>query len=340
MGQTSRLRHGSREYSRYRGGSFKTQDNRRQLTHELWTFPTRLGIRVAHIRDIPLWMIALYFQMRLCEGIAAPHARNTTTAVRVLLDEAGRGRVNTECSNDALGVPRRDRTGTRRALTPEEFAQMRERARCVDEGLAHHISIMYYLGPRAIEALRSADTLAGWLALLRMDANSLPFSHGAKTNRFRNIEIISSLRDQTIQTIEEALAYCETHNGRLLNGIGNDLKTGRNRMRTALQAAGFSGDTVSHCCRYSYAVNLALELLDAGVSPDDVLDRVSQSLGHGDRAPMVLNTYLREIKERFASATIPRVTSRNPKRAGRRRHLPGPQRTIRSNRVMQFKKES
>ncbi|MEM5389111.1 integrase domain-containing protein [Paraburkholderia phymatum] len=337
MGQTSRLRHGSRQYSMFRGGSYKTRDNRRQLTHELWGFPMRLGIRVTHIRDTPLWVIKLYVQMRLCEGMKAAHGRNMTTAIRVLLDEAGRGLVNTVCSNDALGVPRRDRTGTRRALSPEEFAQMRERARCVDEGLAHHISIMYYLGPRAIEALRSADTLAGWLALLRMGANSLPFSHGAKTNRFRNIEIISSLRDQTIQTIEAALAYCEAHSGRLINGMDNDLRTSRNRMRTALQAAGFSGDTVSHCCRYSYAVNLALELLDAGVSPDAVMDRVSRALGHGDRAPMVLNTYLREIKERFASVTIPRVPSRNPNRAGRRRNLPGPQRTIRSNRVMQFK---
>jgi integrase-like protein len=340
MSKRSRITYAVRQYSRFRGGSERTQRNREQLCNALWDFLILLGITVNQLRDTQLWAIALFIQTRLVEGMRAAHARNTTSAIRVLLDEAGQGRVNTVCSNSALGVPRRDRTGARRAYTTDEFAQAIERARGVDEGLARLIAIMYCLGLRKIEAMRCVRYLAGWLALLNAGATELPFAHGAKTNRPRAIEVIPELRVQTVAAIEEALEYCDAHDGYLISGRRiKTLKAARHQLQAMLRSAGVIGKLSSHGLRYSYAVKLAISLLERGVKPEDTLDRVSASLGHGPRAPMILNTYLAEIRSRFALVVIPRSKARNPARAKRGRHLSGPLRTTRSNRSMKFRRK-
>ncbi|AUT60239.1 integrase domain-containing protein [Paraburkholderia terrae] len=338
MGQKSRLSHASRDYSHYRGGAARTIINRWQLIEPLLVFLGELGIKVPHIRNTPMWAIALFVQTQLCRGVKAGHARNMTTAIRVLLDEAGAGIVNTACSNDALGVPRRNRKGARRAQTHAEFAQTIERARAIDEGLAHLLCLMFYLGLRCVEALRSARELQGWLALVRAGADRLPFQYGAKTNRYREIEIIRGLRAQTIRALESALEYCQAHNNNLITGADDDLRTARSRLRDWLYAAGIRGQLSSHSLRYSHAVNLALAHLDEGVSPETTVDRVSASLGHGARAQMILNTYLQEIRHLFASVVIPRRIPRKPAKTMMGRDLPGPQRMIRSNRRMKFRK--
>jgi hypothetical protein len=339
MGQKSRLLHALRIYTRVRGGADRTIANRVQLFEQLLRFLFEMGIRIHHIRETPLWAVALFVQMRLCEGLKPGHAQNTLAAIHVILDEAGAGMVNTTCSNRALGVPRRDRRGAHRAQTREEYEQTLERARAVDQGLAHLLELMFFLGLRCTEALRAARELAGWLALLKAGADRLPFQYGAKTNRYRVIEIISGLREQTIGTIESALAYCQSNNGNLITGAEEDLRTARGRMRDWFYAAGIRGVLSSHSLRYTYAVNLALALLHEGVSPAEVLDRVSNAIGHGARAQLMLGTYMQEIQDRFTSVVIPRRKPRNPFKTVLGRHLPGPQRTIRSNRQMKFRKE-
>jgi integrase len=298
-----------------------------------------LGVTVEHIRDTPRWAIELFMQTRLAEGMKPGHARNTVSAIRVVVFEAGGGSVDTTCSNAAIGIPQRDRSGARRAYTRAELDVALERARQVEGGLAHIIALMYLTGLRSIEALRCPPYLAQWLALLQAGASELPLAHGAKTNRPRKIEIVDALRADTMRAIESALEHCKTHDGRLITGRQNtSLKSARHRLRTTLRAAGLIGKLSSHGLRYSYAVNLAVSLLDKHVSPEAVLDRVSASLGHGQRAVMILNTYLTEIRERFALVVIPRPTPRDPARSMRERHLPAPLRSTRSNRTMQFRK--
>jgi hypothetical protein len=310
------------------------------LSDPLWDFLVLLGVTVEHIRDTPAWAIELFMQTCLAEGMKPGHARNTTSAIRVLVFEAGCGSVDTTCSNSAMGVPRRDRSGARRAYTNAELGVALERACQVEAGLAHIIALMHLLGLRSIEALRCTPYLANWLALLQAGASELPFEHGAKTNRPRKIEIIDALRADTVRAIESALEHCKTHDGRLITGRKNTgLKSARHRLRTTLRAAGLIGKLSSHALRYSYAVNLALSLLDKEVTPEETLDRVSAAIGHGQRAKMILNTYLAEIRERFASVVIPRIKPRNPARSMRERHLPGPLRTTRSNRTMQFRRK-
>jgi hypothetical protein len=60
------------------------------------------------------------------------------------------------------------------------------------------------------------------------------------------------------------------------------------------------GELGSHSLRYTYAVDLALALLDAGVPPWKTLIVLSARLGHGpSRTQMILNVYCREIRDRF-----------------------------------------
>ncbi|OUL80153.1 integrase domain-containing protein [Paraburkholderia hospita] len=340
MSQRSRLRHAARKLSQYRGGSAQTQLNRVQLSDPLWDFLVVLGVTVEHIRRTPEWVIELYMQTRLAEGFNPGHSRNALSAIRVLVFEAGRGSVDTTCSATVMGIPRRDRSGARRAYTKAERDVALERAREVEPGLTHIVALMYLTGLRSIEALRCTPYLAQWLALLQAGASELPLAHGAKTNRPRKIEIIDELRADTVRAIESALEYCKAHGGWLITGRKNtSLKSARHRLRTALRAAGLVGKLSSHSLRYAYAINLAASLLDKQVSPETVLDRVSAALGHGQRAAMILNTYLTEIRERFSCVVIPRPTPREPARSMRERHLPGPLRSTRSNRTLQFRKQ-
>lgn len=295
----SKAVHDLAESSKRAGGSFATQQHRRLDTTGLLRFARQVGELRALISEIPVWVIHAYAQYCIAQGKTAGTLANIFSAIRVTSRHAGRN-IDDTCSNERLGLGRRVRKGTKRAMTPPEIDALLERAKDLDPGLTHMILLALHLGLRRKEALMCARDLQMWLdALLRGDT-TLPLLRGAKNARPRQVRIIESERTQTIEVIRAALAYSREHNLEMITGYHKTLRSSMDRLRTLLYQVGMRGKLSFHSLRYTYALKSASEMLEAGIAPYEVLVELSESLGHGPaRAQMILAHYCQPIRNRF-----------------------------------------
>jgi integrase len=299
MSMMSKAIHDSAVSSKKAGGSFATHQNRRFDTTGLLRFARQVGELRASISDIPAWVIHAYAQYCMAQGKTAGTLANIFSAVRVTSHHAGRN-IDDICNNKELRLVRRIRKGTKRAMNPPEIAQLIVRAEEIDEGLMHMISLALHLGLRRKEALMCAPDLKMWLDTLLRGDGMLPVMRGSKNARPRRVRIIESDRSQTIDAIRSALTYCRGHNLELITGKGKTLKSAMNRLRALLRRAGMVGPISFHSLRYTYALKSALEMLETGIAPYEVLVELSESLGHGPtRIQMILGHYCQPIKDRF-----------------------------------------
>ncbi|MFL9865263.1 integrase domain-containing protein [Paraburkholderia fungorum] len=299
MSMMSKAIHNSAVSSKKAGGSFATQQNRRLDTTGLLRFARQVGELRASVSEIPTWVIHAYAQYCMAHGKAAGTLANIFSAVRVTSHHAGRNRHD-ECNNRELRLVRRTRKGTKRAMNPPEIDQLMARAKEIDQGLTHMISLAVHLGLRRKEALMCGRDLEMWLDALVRGDSSLPLMRGSKNARPRQVRIIQSARAQTVEAVRSALAYARERNLELITGNGKTLKSAKNRLTALLRRAGMVGPISFHSLRYTYALNSALEMLEAGIAPYEVLVELSESLGHGPtRIQMILGHYCQPIRDRF-----------------------------------------
>jgi integrase len=299
MSMMSKAVHDSAVSSKKAGGSFATQQNRRFDTTGLLRFARQVGELHSSISEIPAWVIHAYAQYCAAQGKAAGTLANIFAAIRVTSRYAGRN-IDAVCSNKELQLVRRVRKGTKRAMTPREIEALFVRAKRIDHGLTHMISLALHLGLRRKEALMCPPDLRMWLDALERGDSTISLMRGSKNARPRQVRVIESERAQTTESVRSALAYCREHNLELITGNGKTLKSAMNRLKALLRRAGVTGPTSFHSLRYTYALKSALELLEAGVPPYDVLVQLSESLGHGPtRAQMILGHYCQSIRDKF-----------------------------------------
>ena len=299
MSMMSKAIHNSAVSSKKAGGSFATQQNRRFDTTGLLRFARQVGELRASVSEIPEWVIHAYAQYCMAQRKTAGTLANIFSAVRVTSRLAGRN-IDEVCNNKELQLVRRVRKGTKRAVNPTEIGELIGRAKGIDQGLMHMISLALHLGLRRKEALMCVRDLGMWLDALERGDPTLPLMRGSKNARPRQVRIIESERPQTIEQIRSALAYAREHNLELITGNGKTLKSAMNRLKALLRRAGMVGPISFHSLRYTYALKSALEMLEAGIAPYEVLVELSESLGHGPtRIQMILGHYCQPIRERF-----------------------------------------
>lgn len=157
-----------------------------------------------------------------------------------------------------------------------------------------------HLGLRRKGALMCPRDLQMWLDALMHGESSIPLMRGAKNARPRDVRIVQSNRQDTIEAIRSALIYCQEHDFELITGSGKALKSAMNRLKALLRRAGMVGQASFHSLRYRYALTAASEMLDCGIAPYEVLVQLSESMGHGPtRAQMILEHYCQPIKIRI-----------------------------------------
>jgi integrase len=281
------------------GGSFKHQENRRHLVTPFLRFARELKALTRSLAEVKPWLVHAYAAHCVAQGMTPGHLANVFSAIRVVLDVVGND-LRKSCSNRQLGLPYRVRKGARRAQTPGELDALLERAARIDRGLGHLIALARHLGLRRLEALMCGRDLRMWLNELMSGKTRLDVMRGAKNLRARVVEVLDAQREDTIKVIQAALEYAVAHNYEFITGRGKTLESAINRLKAILRRAGMTGELSFHSLRYTYAMDLALQLLDNGVAPYETLVRLSASLGHGPtRIAMVLNYYCQPIAHRF-----------------------------------------
>jgi hypothetical protein len=297
MSRKGKLVHQACEARRGPKGAFASWKNTRDIWNELVRFLYLHNMLPRRIQDVTVASIMLYLQHCEARGLANSTTRNRSTEIRVIMRRAGRNMDHV--TNRFLGLVTRCRDGKKRPPTRQELDAAFKLARAAHEGFYLLVRLQELLGLRRAEILRSARDLPRWLGLLLNGAQVLPLRSGGKGGRPRRFRILEHRRAETLSILRQAVLYCESHDGRLVEGRRQNLEGARNSLAARYRAAGFKGEISGHSLRYSYSHQMVTAELDLGVDEHEVLLAMSTDLGHGHRLFFTLRTYLLGLLPRF-----------------------------------------
>ncbi len=199
------------------GDSFKTVNDRIHITKRFSEHLRALNIQIQRVEQIRVRHIECYIEERLEQDIGLRTLQNDMAALRAVLRQAGRRQVveHPRLTNKALGVSGASRNGTRRAITPEHYQQVMEKARTQDAGLAAALEIARLMGLRSQEAVQSSQSLKTWLKAISRGETRLKVVFGTKGGRPRHTTVLDT--GAVRKALEKALLVADRHNGRLID---------------------------------------------------------------------------------------------------------------------------
>ena len=229
------------------GGSFKTVNDRIHITKRFSEHLRALNIQIQRVEQIRVRHIECYIEERLEQDIGLRTLQNDMAALQAVLRQAGRRQVveHPRLTNKALGVSGASRNGTRRAITPEHYQQVMEKARAEDAGLAAALEIARLMGLRSQEAVQSSLSLKTWLKAIERGENRLKVVFGTKGGRPRHTTALESWHKQVIKV-------------------------------------WLKGEFSPHSLRYAWAQDAIRHYLAQGFSEKESLALTATDLGHGD----------------------------------------------------------
>jgi len=298
MSRKGKVVHQACEARRGPQGAFESWQNTKDVWSEFARFLHEHGMLPRRIRDVPVAAIMLYLQHCLSRGLDPLTVRNRATEIRVIMQRAGRNLDH--MTNQFLGLATRCRDGKKRPPTREELDRAFELARAAHQGFYLLIRLQELFGLRRVEIMRSARDLETWLRLLLGGAHALPLRRGGKGARRRRFRILEHRREETIAILQQAVLYCQSHGGRLVEGRRKNLEGSKNSLAARYRAVGLKGEISGHCLRHSYGCQMVTAELDQGVDEHEVLLGVCTDLGHGPgRLAFTARTYLLSLLPRF-----------------------------------------
>ncbi|EKP4666660.1 integrase domain-containing protein [Escherichia coli] len=262
------------------GGSFKTVNDRIHITKRFSEHLRALNIQIQRVEQIKVRHIECYIEERLEQDIGLRTLQNDMAALQAVLRQAGRRQVveHPRLTNKALGVSGASRNGTRRAITPEHYQQVMEKARTEDAGLAAALEIARLMGLRSQEAVQSSQSLKTWLKAIERGENRLKVVFGTKGGRPRHTTALDT--GAVRKALEKALIVAEQHNGRLIDKP--DLKMALESWHKQVIKVGLKGEFSPHSLRYAWAQDAIRHYLAQGFSEKESLALTATDLGHGD----------------------------------------------------------
>ncbi|MBW9610110.1 DNA-binding protein, partial [Escherichia coli] len=221
-----------------------------------------------------------YIEERLEQDIGLRTLQNDMAALQAVLRQAGRRQVveHPRLTNKALGVSGASRNGTRRAITPEHYQQVMEKARTEDAGLAAALEIARLMGLRSQEAVQSSQSLKTWLKAIERGENRLKVVFGTKGGRPRYTTVLDT--GAVRKALEKSLLVADRHNGRLIDKP--DLKMALESWHKQVIKVGLKGEFSPHSLRYAWAQDAIRHYLAQGFSEKESLALTATDLGHGD----------------------------------------------------------
>lgn len=280
----------------YKGsGSFKTLDARKKIARRLVTyFHKKLNIQIRDASQIKVSQIERYIQARRAEGISFRTLQNEMSAIRRILEEAGREKMLAEerMSNQSLGIANAPREGKKTAISEDKYLQLLLSSGERDPGFAACIQLSRELGLRMAEAVRSTQSVPTWLDRLEAGKNKLTVIYGTKGKRVREVTIHKIHSERVLAAVRNAFEVMNAQSGKLIDRP--NLKQAMNRSSNEARANGLESKESFHSLRYSFARAQYAEYLRQGFSEKEALSLTSVDLGHGDgRGYYVKRVYLK-----------------------------------------------
>lgn len=278
------------------GGSFKTVDDRIHIVQRFSRHLRELNIQIQRVEQIKVRHIECYIQARLAQQIGKRTLQNEMSALRKVLQQAGRRQVveHSRLTNKALGLAGASRNGTNRAITPEYYQQVLAAAREKDAGLAATLELARLMGLRSQEAVQCCQSLKTWKKALERGETRLTVVFGTKGHRPRKTEVQDTVAVK--KALENALTVAKERNGRLIDRP--NLQKAMNYWRGEIASAGLTGTYTPHSLRYAWTQDAMRYHQAQGFSDKEVLALTAMDLGHGDgRGRYVVQVYGRREEE-------------------------------------------
>ncbi|MGH8226238.1 MAG: integrase domain-containing protein, partial [Gammaproteobacteria bacterium] len=271
------------------GGSFKTKANREAAVGRFCSYLQANNLQVSSIAKMKTSHLERYAKDMLLRDLAARTVQSELSALRSTLTAAGREKLGRNVSNNALGIARASRAGTRTAMGAAKFAEVRRYVGRRDGGVAACIELQRALGLRAKEAIMSQDSLGTWATAIAR-GNPCKIIRGTKGGRARDVRPVNVAAAQA--AIAQAQNICEKNGGKLFSG--RSLKSAMARYHNVMHAAGATGTNTGHSLRYAFARDQFEDYIGQGLTRREALAATALDLGHGDgRGRWVERVYLR-----------------------------------------------
>lgn len=233
---------------------------------------------------------------RAQQGIGARARANELSHLRSVLVQVGKQGLarNPAYSNQALGIERGSRIGTKQPLSDDAIRAFQQRMEQLGRPtIGATLELQRALGLREAEAIRAGqtETLSRWERELRTHG-SVRVVEGTKGGRPRDVHPANV--ERAVVAIQQALSVLRTTQQRYLvtraDGAATNLKESLGVYRNLCHRAQLQ----SHAARYAFAQERVEAYRAQGYSEREARAATSQDLGHGDgRGRYIASVYVR-----------------------------------------------
>lgn len=266
------------------GGARITRSQRRAICIEFvdWAFSN--GFVFNTLRDVTVEAVMAFIGAQKAAGVSNATLHNRLASVRRSMLALGAHPDEIGITAQEIGLAPRKREGTKVPIPDDVYEGILERAYQIGEvGFAIAIKLERLLGLRGLEALMCIPDLERFAleAAEIVSIQDVSITRGTKGGRLRTTQVIAARARETLLTIREALSFARQNGGHLICGAIPGLKSARAKYHRVAAKVGLVGKCAPHSLRYAYAVELLLEMRDAGLNKKEALALLSKFLGHG-----------------------------------------------------------
>ena len=279
------------------GGAHLTRQARSATFNTFARSMRELGYGIHAARQIGGKHLQAFAQHRAAQGVCTRTRANEMSHLRAVLVQIGKQGLarNPAYSNQALGIGRGSRVGTKQPLSDAAIHAFQERmVRFGRPAIGGILELQRALGLREAEAIRAGQvqTLARWQRELQ-ERGCVRVVEGTKGGRPREVHPADLDRAQT--AVQRAQAVLEATGQRYLvaradGGTTTGLRQALGVYRNLCHRAGIQ----SHSARYAFARERVQAYRNQGYSEREARAAASQDLGHGDgRGRYIASVYAR-----------------------------------------------
>lgn len=280
------------------GGAHLTRQARAATFNTFAKTMGELGLEIRSAKQIGARHLKAFVAHKTAQGISPRSLANELSHLRAVLWHIGKQGFlsSADSTNQALGVGRGSRVGTKPPLSDAALAAFRESmVQLGRPGIGETLNLQRVLGLRAAEAIRAgrADTLDRFGRELE-ERGYVSVIEGTKGGRPRDVRPTNV--EHALAAVRSAAAVLEATGQSYLvtqadGSTSTNLREATGIYRNVCCRAGIQ----SHSARYAFARERIQAYRDQGYSLREARAATSQDLGHGDgRGRYIASVYARD----------------------------------------------